>query len=152
MLLCKLGYTTCLIIIAFIGFYIGILVYEHYYVILAPILFYHLCSILSVSCSCRIIPYARHLAFVSPLAWGVLTPLDPHVQVSELGPKGIFPAEDQAYFCGADRPAVAPVTSSLPPCWLAAPPAISWAPFCTAHTCIYLYILAFAPIGDVILL
>ena len=28
---------------------------------------------------------ARHLAFVSPLAWGVLTPLDPHVQVLELG-------------------------------------------------------------------
>ena len=28
---------------------------------------------------------ARHLAFVSPLAWGVLTPLDSHVQVLELG-------------------------------------------------------------------
>ena len=31
---------------------------------------------------------ARHLAFVSPLAWGVLTPLDPHVQVLELGACG----------------------------------------------------------------
>jgi len=33
---------------------------------------------------------ARHLAFASPLAGGVLTPLDPHVQVLELGLKGIF--------------------------------------------------------------
>ena len=28
---------------------------------------------------------ACHLAFASQLAWGVLTPLDPHVQVLELG-------------------------------------------------------------------
>jgi len=33
---------------------------------------------------------ARHLAFASPLARGVLTPLDPHVQVLELELKGIF--------------------------------------------------------------
>jgi len=31
---------------------------------------------------------ARHLAFASPLAWGVLTPLDPHVQVLELEARG----------------------------------------------------------------
>ena len=28
----KLGYTTCLATIAFIRFYIGLLVYEHYYI------------------------------------------------------------------------------------------------------------------------
>jgi len=33
----------------------------------------------------HVLSYARHLAFASPLAWGVLTPLDPHVQVLELG-------------------------------------------------------------------
>ena len=58
--------------------------------------------------------HARHLAFASPLTWGVLTPLDPHVQVSELGLKGILPVEDQAYFCETDRSAVAPVPSLLP--------------------------------------
>jgi len=94
--------------------------------------------------------HARHLAFASPLAWGVLTPLDPHVQVSELGLKGILPAEDQAYFCGADRPAVAPVPSSLP---LVGPRLLQLSrerPFVTVHTCISLCILAFAPVGDVI--
>ena len=32
-----------------------------------------------------VLTLARHLAFASPLAWGVLTPLDSHVQVLELG-------------------------------------------------------------------
>ena len=41
---------------AFIGFYIGLTVYDHYYVITAYILLYHLCSIPPVSCSYLIIP------------------------------------------------------------------------------------------------
>jgi len=40
---------------AFIGFYIEFLVYDHYYIILAYILFCHLCSIPPVSCSYLII-------------------------------------------------------------------------------------------------
>ena len=32
------------------------------------------------------------------------------------------------------------------PCWLAASPVTSWAPFCTVHICTSLCILAFAPI------
>ena len=38
----------------------------------------------------HVLIFSRHLAFASPLAGGVLTPLGPHVQVLELGPKGIF--------------------------------------------------------------
>ena len=72
------------------------------------IILYHTCSLLHINycistCSCMLVPtarfsclwsrfidthvltHARHLAFASPLAWGVLTPLDPHVQVLELG-------------------------------------------------------------------
>ena len=112
-------------------FYIRFLVYDHYYVITAYILLYHLCYIPPVSCSYLIIPwvfpawyqllyiylllhayahdtifnaylwfrfiytrvliYARHLAFASPLFGEFyLTPLDPHVQVMELGTCG-FP-------------------------------------------------------------
>ena len=33
----------------------------------------------------HVLIFARHLAFASPPARGVLTPLDPHVQVLELG-------------------------------------------------------------------
>ena len=36
----------------------------------------------------HVLIYARHLEFVSPLARGVLTPLDPHVQVLELRARG----------------------------------------------------------------
>jgi len=39
-----------------------------------------------------------------------------------------------------------------PPWWLAASPAISWAPFCIVYICTSLCILAFAPISDVIFL
>jgi len=56
MLLYKLGYTICLATIAFIRFYISFLIYEHYYIIPAYILLYHLCSIPPVSCSYVIIP------------------------------------------------------------------------------------------------
>ena len=42
-------------------------------------------SVLSI----HVLIFARHLAFASPLAWGVLTPLDPHVQVLELGACGL---------------------------------------------------------------
>ena len=56
MLLYKLGYTTCLVIIAFIRFYIGFLVYDHYYIIPAYILLYHSYSTPLVSYSYLIIP------------------------------------------------------------------------------------------------
>jgi len=36
----------------------------------------------------HVLIYARHLEFASPLARGVLTPLDPHVQVLELRARG----------------------------------------------------------------
>ena len=36
----------------------------------------------------HVLIFSRHLAFASSLARGVLTPLDPHVQVLELGAKG----------------------------------------------------------------
>ena len=62
-----------------------------------------------------------------------------------------LPAEDQAYFCRADRPAVAPVPSLL--FWLAR--GISSYLVSALLYCSYLYIsvyFAFAPIGDVIFL
>jgi len=43
-----------------------------------------------------------------------LTPLDSHVQVLELE-LGDFLAEDQVYFCGAVRSAVAPAPLIAPP-------------------------------------
>jgi len=121
----QLGYTTCLAIIVFIRFYIGFLVYEHYYIIPAYILLYHSCFIPPISRCYHLISYmfpasyqllyiylflhagAHDTVFLcmfmiricqhtcaylcTPLGirittcWGVLTPLDSHVQVSELG-------------------------------------------------------------------
>jgi len=46
--------------------------------------------------------------------WGVLTSLDPHVQVSELGLTWIFFYWGPSLLCRAGRPAVAPVLSLLP--------------------------------------
>ena len=121
MLLYKLGYVTYFATIAFIGFYIRFLVYDHYYIITAYILLCHLCSIPPVSCSYLImislaiyllapvclcprhdflcmfmIQFYRYTCahFCTPsgihitTCWGVLTPLDPHVQVLELGARG----------------------------------------------------------------
>ena len=150
MLLCKLGYTTCLVIIAFIGFYIGILVYEHYYVILAHILFYHLCSILSVSCSCRIIPYVCLSMLATWLSyhhspgefWLLWILMSRSWSLDRRGPSCWGPSLllwSRQINCSSS-----PILA--PPCWLAASPVISWAPFCTVHICTSLCILAFAPI------
>jgi len=49
--------TDVVAVLAFIGFYIRFLVYDHYYIITAYILLYHLCSISQVSCSYLIIPW-----------------------------------------------------------------------------------------------
>ena len=95
-----------------------------------------------------VLTHARHLAFASPLAWGVLTPLDPHVQVSKLRRKGIFLAEDQAYFCGAVRSVVAPVPFFLPLVGSRLLQLFRERPFVLFILCI----LAFAPISDVIFL
>ena len=120
MLLYKLGYTTCLATIAFIRFYIGFSIYDHYYIITAYILLYHLCSIHQSPALNLIIPWVFPAWYISTcfvclcsrhdfqcmfMFWiyqytcaylctppgirittcrGVLTPMDPHVQVSEL--------------------------------------------------------------------
>jgi len=91
---------------------------------------------------------ARHLAFASPLAGGVLTPLDPHVQVLELGARGfswLLTWEVQRQLGSpADHLKLYP---SSPPC---APLEFSLcklvSAFCTVHSCTSFCMLAFAPI------
>jgi len=63
MLLYKLGYTTYLATIAFIRFYIGFLIYEHYYIIPAYILFYHLFSIPPIFSSYHLISCMFHASY-----------------------------------------------------------------------------------------
>ena len=79
----------------------------------ALVILYHTCSLLDITCylsacSCihvlktwflvhafwlgfidtRVHIYARHLSFITPLVEEFLTPLDPHVQIPELGACG----------------------------------------------------------------
>jgi len=55
---CQLCIRVCFVEFASIEFYIGFLVYDHYYIITAHILFYHSCSIIPVSC-----PYLKPWVF-----------------------------------------------------------------------------------------
>ena len=90
---------------------------------------------------------ARHLAFVSPLAWGLSSDsLDPHVQVLEHWSVWILPVADQSSAAVAwisSRPFRAP--SFQAPC---VPLEFSFcrlvSAFCTVHTCTSTWILLIA--------
>ena len=103
----------------------------------------------------HILTLARHLAFASPLAWGVSSD-SPGSSCPGLGAWSVWilPVADQS---GAAEVWI----SSRPPRALSfqAPLCASRVSFCklvsafhAIHSCIYSCILAFAPIGDVILL
>ena len=103
----------------------------------------------------HVLIFVRHLAFVSPLAWGVLSD-SPGSSCPGHGAWSVWilPVNDQS---GA---AVAWISSRQPraltfqaPC---SAPGFSCCdsepPFCTVHTCTFTCILAFAHISDVIFL
>ena len=94
---------------------------------------------------------ARHLAFASPLAgefWLLWILMSRSRSLDWRGSScwGLSSLLRSGQTSCSSSPILAP------PGWLAASPAISWAPFCTVHTCTSLWILALAPIGDVIFL
>jgi len=101
----------------------------------------------------RVLVPACHLAFITPLVGEFLTPLDPHVQILKLGACRFFRwmIRDVQRKCGlsADRPYPFPFR---PPARLSNFSFQLVSFFYTVHYCISLYILAFAPIGDVIFL
>ena len=152
-------YDRCVITtIAFIRFYFGFpvlcLLYYTRSCLAFPLIFYSTSLLLLLYYTmCLSMLATWHSYHHSPGEF-YLTPLDPHVQVTELGACGfsqlLIRVAQLKRGSPADRPELYP---SRPPC---VPLEFSFcklvSAFYTVHSCTFLCILAFAPIGDVILL